>query len=83
MNLSQDPDTRARLRMLRMWVTPEQFREICAGLEQVEAPPRKTLRHRIDLVLGEARTFALVCLRMMAGAVRRARVAEEAARLQR
>ena len=83
MKLSADADTRARLRMLRMWVTPEQYRDMWAGLEQVEVPPRKTLRQRIDVVLYEARRLALAWLRRTAGVLGRTRVMGEASRLRR
>ena len=47
MKLDKDPTARARLRMLRPWLTADQYREVCAGLKDVEAPARGELRQRL------------------------------------
>jgi hypothetical protein len=83
MKLGQDADARARMRLLRMWLSPEQYREICAGLQQVEVPARKALRHRIALALGEARNAAAACLRNLADLIGGAQVVGDSRHLNR
>lgn len=69
MKLIDDADTRARLRMLRVWLTPGQYRDFCAGLAQVEAPPRGFVRKRIADSMADARNRLAAGLRKLADAL--------------
>jgi hypothetical protein len=69
MKLIDDADSRARLRMLRVWLTPAQYRDVCAGLAQVEAPPRRLVRRRIAGSVADARNRLAVGLRKLADAL--------------
>lgn len=77
MKLSENADARARLRMLRAWVTPAQYREIYEGLQQVEAPPRGALRKRIAVRVGEARKTVVAAWSALVGMPGRANPARE------
>ncbi len=46
MKLAQDPTARARLRLLRPWLTAEQFVAVERDLEDVEVQPTPSLRSR-------------------------------------
>lgn len=46
MKLAQDPTARARLRLLRPWLTAEQFVAVERALEDVEVQPKPSLRSR-------------------------------------
>lgn len=83
MKLSDDPDARARLRLLRMWLTPEQYREIRSGLEQVETAPALALRDRIDRLRCKASNAAAACLRALAATLARTRLGPQPRRSQR
>lgn len=67
MKLIEDPNGRARLRMLRVWVNAEQYRDICSGLSEVEAPQRGELRHRISARIREACKGVVAYVRSAAG----------------
>lgn len=69
MKLIDDADARARLRMLRAWLTPEQHRQVRAGLAKVEAPPRGFVRRRIAGGVAETRHRLATGLRRLADAV--------------
>jgi len=47
MKLNEQGTARARLRMLRVWLTPEQYRQVDDALGAVEAPTRSELRQRL------------------------------------
>jgi hypothetical protein len=69
MKLIDDADTRARLRMLRVWLTREQYRDVCAGLAQVEAPPRGFVRRHVADGVADARNRLAAGLRRLADAL--------------
>ena len=81
MKLSEDANARARLRMLRVWLTPEQYRDVCAGLKQVEVPPRGTLQRRLAAARGEARKSVVAHTHAMAGMIRQLLAPSSARRL--
>lgn len=54
MKLIEDPNARARLRMLRVWVSADQYRDICLGLSEVDAPQRGALRRQLASRIREA-----------------------------
>lgn len=67
MKLVEDPNARARLRMLRVWVSAAQYREICSGLSEVEAPRRGALRREIAARIREACMRVVTLTRFAAG----------------
>ncbi|MGB0125989.1 MAG: hypothetical protein WBP72_00025 [Rhodocyclaceae bacterium] len=48
MKLSQDPTARARMRLLRPWLTAEQFGAIERALEDVEVRSKPSLASRFS-----------------------------------
>lgn len=67
MKLSEDATARARLRMLRVWLTPGQFRDIHAGLKEVQAAPRGDLRRRLAAGVKQAGKLVAVRIRLLMG----------------
>lgn len=59
MKLNEQGIARARLRMLRAWLTPEQYRQIEAALGHVEAPAHAELcRTLADALRAAGMVFA-------------------------
>ncbi|MBK8335932.1 MAG: hypothetical protein IPL03_04820 [Sterolibacteriaceae bacterium] len=83
MKLADDADARARLRMLRVWLTPEQYRDVREGLAEVEAPPRGFVRRCIADGVADARNRLAAGLRRLADAVGGARSLVETHPLRR
>ena len=55
MKLNQQGTARARMRMARVWLTPEQYRQVHEGLCEVEASAPGELLRRLGVALRAAR----------------------------
>lgn len=65
MKLSEDPTARARLRMLRVWLTVDQYRDVCSNLKELEAAPRAQLRRRAAADVAAASKAVIASVRSM------------------
>lgn len=68
MKLSQDPTARARLRLLRPWLTPTQFSALQLALEEVEVRPSPSLAARLASAWHAARIAWLAASSSRGGA---------------
>ena len=55
MKLNQQGTARARMRMARVWLTPEQYRQVEEGLCEVEAPAPGELLRPLRVAIRAAR----------------------------
>lgn len=65
MKLSEDATARARLRMLRVWLTVDQYRDVCSNLKEVEAAPRPRPRRRAAADIAAAGKAVIASIRSM------------------
>jgi len=56
MKLNQQGTARARIRMARVWLTPEQYRQVEEGLCEVEAPAPGELIGQLGVAIRAACT---------------------------